>query len=153
MSRSSELSLLKTARMVIQHCSRSFYVLFITTLIPSVALSENICVDQYCLEARLALTTQEQEKGLQGVEHLADNEGMLFVFNPPRPVCMWMKDVPIDLEVGFFDENGRLMAVRQMKAQTENTHCAPSKAAWALEVNQGWFEKKRLTKGAKLKVN
>ena len=153
MSRSSELSLLKTARMVMQHYSRSFYVFFIVAFIPSIALSGSICVDHYCLEARLALTTQEQEKGLQGVEHLADNEGMLFVFNPPRPVCMWMKDVPIDLEVGFFDENGRLMAVRQMKAQTENTHCAPSKAAWALEVNQGWFEKKRLTKGAKLKVN
>lgn len=78
---------------------------------------------------------------------------MLFVFHPARQVCMWMKDVPIDLDVGFFNDKGQLIAVRHMKAQTENTHCSPRPIAWALEMKAGWFQKKRLTEGARLRLN
>ena len=64
---------------------------------------------------------------------------------------MWMKDVPIDLDVGFFDESGRLIAVRQMKAQTRNTHCSPQEIKWALEMPGGWYEKRKLREGAQLR--
>ena len=152
MSETSSKSVLKTARQITSRCSRSFCLSSLLILTVTAAHAQTIFVNQTPVSVTLAVTPQEQQKGLQGVNALDQNQGMLFVFNPARSICMWMKDVPIDLEVGFFDENGRLMAVRQMKAQTENTHCAPSKAAWALEVNPGWFEKKRLTKGAKLHI-
>ena len=73
-----------------------------------------------------------------------------------RRYCAWSirslcQAVPIDLDVGFFNEKGTLFAIRRMKAQTETNHCSYRQAAWALEVNAGWIEKNKLTEGAKLR--
>jgi uncharacterized membrane protein (UPF0127 family) len=35
---------------------------------------------------KLAQTEEQKEKGLQGVESLSDNEGMLFVFDEPEDI-------------------------------------------------------------------
>ena len=112
-----------------------------------------VYIYSYATNTDRAKSEAEQQRGLQGVEHLEKNQGMLFVFHPARQVCMWMKDVPIDLDVGFFNDKGQLIAVRHMKAQTENTHCSPRPIAWALEMKAGWFQKKRLTEGARLRLN
>ena len=98
---SSELPLLKTARIVFKHYSRSFCIGFLTILLPATAMSETIYVDDQPVNVQVAKSEAEQQRGLQGVEHLEKNQGMLFVFHPARQVCMWMKDVPIDLDVGF----------------------------------------------------
>lgn len=150
MSVSSVCSLLETARTVIWCYARSFLFFFALCIAASNVNGEILYVGDHRVTVRLALTSQEQQKGLQGVTSLDEDEGMLFIFNPPRPVCMWMKEVPIDLDVGFFDKNDKLMTVRHMKAQTQDTHCSPSPAKWALEVSHGWFQKKRITKGTRL---
>lgn len=150
---SSVLSLLKAARIVFKHYSRSFCIGFLTILLPATAMSETIYVDDQPVNVQVAKSEAEQQRGLQGVRHLEKNQGMLFVFHPARQVCMWMKDVPIDLDVGFFNDKGQLIAVRHMKAQTENTHCSPRPIAWALEMNAGWFQEKHLAEGAKLRLN
>ena len=36
----------------------------------------------------LAITKEEKEKGLMGVENLTENEGMLFVYDEPQTVGM-----------------------------------------------------------------
>lgn len=147
---SSVYSQLKTARSVTLRYTRSFSVVCLMLLSQPV-LAETLFVDQYQVEARIAITPEEQHKGLQGVRALGENEGMLFIFIQKQKVCMWMKDVPIDLDVGFFDENGRLIDVHQMKTQTRNTHCSPQEIKWALEMPGGWFEKRKLREGAQLR--
>lgn len=147
---SSVYSQLKTARSVTLRYARSFSVVCLMLLSQPV-LAETLFVDQYQVEARIAITPEEQHKGLQGVRALGENEGMLFIFIQKQKVCMWMKDVPIDLDVGFFDENGRLIDMHQMKAQTRNTHCSPQEIKWALEMPGGWFEKRKLREGAQLR--
>lgn len=142
----------KTARNVIQRYSRSFCLSALIAITPSVVFSQTIYIDEHAVSVQLALTEAQQQRGLQGVSSLASNEGMLFVFKPARPICMWMKDVPIDLDVGFFDEKGLLMSVHQMKAQTENTHCSQRPAAWALEMKGGWFKENKIRKEAKLNL-
>ena len=151
MSETSSKSVLKTARQITSRCSRSFCLSALLILAAAAAHAQTIFVNQTPVSVTLAVTPQEQQKGLQGVNALDQNQGMLFVFNPARSICMWMKDVPIDLDVGFFNEKGTLFAIRRMKAQTETNHCSYRQAAWALEVNAGWFEKNKLTEGAKLR--
>lgn len=48
-----------------------------------------------------ARTEEEKEKGLQGVTELPEDEGMLFYFDPPEDVSMWMKDTLIPLDIVF----------------------------------------------------
>ena len=47
----------------------------------------------------------EQALGLMYRADLADNRGMLFRFEPARPVQFWMKNVVIDLDMVFVNEN------------------------------------------------
>jgi hypothetical protein len=46
-------------------------------------------------------TPQEQAMGLMFRTSLAADRGMLFSFDPPRPVSFWMKNVKIPLDMVF----------------------------------------------------
>lgn len=56
------------------------------------------------LELEVARTPQQQAMGLMYREELPDDRGMLFPFNPPRPVSFWMKNVRIHLDMIFLLE-------------------------------------------------
>jgi len=79
-------------------------------------------------------------KGLGGRRApLANNEGMLFVFDPPVQVSFWMKETYIPLQIVFFDSEGRL--TRQYFMRTEfdpenpvKTYDAPGPSNVALEL-------------------
>ena len=87
---SSVYSQLKTARSVTLRYTRSFSVVCLMLFCQPV-LAETLFIDQYRVEARVAITPEEQHKGLQGVQALGENEGMLFIFIQKQKVCMWMK--------------------------------------------------------------
>ena len=53
----------------------------------------------------VARTPQEQSTGLMNRTELGTNQGMLFVFSPPRPVGFWMKNTLIPLDM-IFVSNG-----------------------------------------------
>lgn len=118
---STVYSLLKTARAVTLSYARSFSF-FSLCVLSSLSSAETLYIDNHQIEVEVATTEAQLQKGLQGRHFLKDNTGMLFVFNPSRTICMWMKDVPIDLDVAFFDEKAKLINIRHMKAQTQNTH-------------------------------
>lgn len=56
------------------------------------------------LELEVARTRQQQAMGLMYREELPDDRGMVFPFNPPRPVSFWMKNVRINLDMIFLFE-------------------------------------------------
>ena len=146
---STVYSLLKTARAVTLSYARSFSF-FSLCVLSSLSSAETLYIDNHQIEVEVATTEAQQQKGLRGRHFLKDNTGMLFVFNPSRTICMWMKDVPIDLDVAFFDEKAKLINIRHMKAQTQNTHCSIRPIRWALEMNSGWFNKNHISAGAQL---
>lgn len=58
----------------------------------------------------VAQTPQQQAIGLMARESLADDRGMLFPFEPARPVSFWMKNVLIPLDMVFVS-NGEIVAI------------------------------------------
>lgn len=83
----------------------------------------------------------EREKGLMNRTHLGENAGMMFVFETPKTYCFWMKNTLIPLSVGFIDAQGRLVQINHMQPRSLEHHCAKQPILYALEVNQGWFER------------
>ena len=121
-------------------------------LLPLVAQAEEIImIGDREIEVTIAETRQEQAKGLQGTTSLPDSKGMLFVFEPARKVCFWMKGTPIDLDVGFFDQNNRLIKVDFMQANMLDLHCSPTPISYALETSAGWFNRYKVSLGSQLK--
>ena len=104
------------------------------------------------LRAQVAVTETERTQGLTGVVPGAD-QGMIFVYPAPAKARFWMKDTPADLDIGFFDREGRLLQVRSMRAQdTEATESASDQVKFALEMRQGWFAEAGIREGARLEL-
>lgn len=86
-------------------------------------------------KVREAHTEEEKEKGLQGIKELPEDEGMLFYFNPPQEVAMWMKDTLIPLDIIFIDEDMEVISVAKGEPNNEEL-IIEEDVAYVLEVNQ-----------------
>lgn len=82
-----------------------------------------------------AHTDQEKEKGLQGVQQLPEDEGMLFYFDPPQEVAMWMKNTLIPLDIIFINEDMEVISVTKGEPNNEDL-IIEQDVAYVLEVNQ-----------------
>ena len=94
------------------------------------------------LDVRIADTDAERERGLMGVRHLPDDEGMAFVFDEPTSGWFWMKHTPIPLAIAFVGEDGRVLAITEMTpcgAESCPTYAPPAPSTMAVEANAGWF--------------
>jgi len=45
------------------------------------------------------------------------------------------------------DDSGKILNIEEMQPQTLNSHCAAGRAAYALEMNKGWFAQKNIKSG------
>lgn len=111
---------------------------------PTIAVSIGI----YRVEAEVAYTELTRERGLMSRTGMAPYHGMLFVFFDRKRQCMWMKNTLIPLAVAFLDEQGRIVNIEEMEAQTLNNHCSTGRIRYALEMNAGWFSQRGFTAGA-----
>jgi uncharacterized membrane protein (UPF0127 family) len=109
-----------------------------------VALSAGINL----IKAEVATTPAQREQGLMMREKIGANEGMVFVFEGPADVCMWMKNTPLPLSVAFIDGDGKIVNIEDMQPQTMESHCAKRLVRYALEMNLGWFKQKNVKPGA-----
>ncbi|MFJ2987706.1 DUF192 domain-containing protein [Collimonas sp. NPDC087041] len=101
----------------------------------------------HVIKAEVARSEADREQGLMFRKKMGANEGMVFVFDAPAGICMWMKNTLIPLSVAFIDKKGVILNVEEMKAQTLDSHCAAGAASYALEMNKGWFKEKNIKPG------
>lgn len=82
---------------------------------------------------------------------LADNVGMIFIYKTPQKMSYWMKNVPIPLSIGFIKADGTLAEIRFMLPNdTRAVFSSGSDIKFALEMNEGWFERHGVKAGAKI---
>ena len=91
----------------------------------------NIANKSYTVE--LAETAEDHELGLQDIEQLPKDKGMLFVFDEPQDVSFWMKDTYIPLDLAFLNED--LEVTQVFKGIPESEELMEGFAAYVLEVN------------------
>jgi uncharacterized membrane protein (UPF0127 family) len=103
------------------------------------------------ITVEIADTEPMRRRGLMGRASLAPDHGMLFVYPNERRLAFWMKDTPLDLDIGFFDAGGRLLNAETMQAyDTTRRHRSAGPARYALEMNAGWFARHGLGRGARI---
>ena len=83
---------------------------------------------------QVAKTEEEKRKGLQNVENLPIDEGMLFVWNDEDTREMWMIDTKIPLDQIAINDDDEVVMVYTAQPESENLIPFPN-AKYILEVN------------------
>jgi len=97
--------------------------------------------------AEVARTESERERGLMGRTRLGPTEGMIFVFDRDEHLEFWMKNTPLPLSIAFLSEEGKILEIRDMQPFDLRTIRSRFSARYALEMNQGAFQKLGITDG------
>jgi uncharacterized membrane protein (UPF0127 family) len=81
-------------------------------------------------------------------ENLPENQGMLFVYPYPLVLSFWMRNTLIPLDIAFIDHKGIIISIQQMQPfDDEKLYVSPLPVKYALEMNQGWFERNKVRVG------
>lgn len=111
----------------------------------------DLAAGMHRIRAEVADNMGARMQGLMNRPAMAQNSGMVFVFEEDATHCMWMKNTLIPLSVAFIDESGAIINIADMQPHSEQSHCARRPARYALEMNQGWFAQRGIKPGAKLR--
>lgn len=104
-------------------------------------------IKKHEIRAEVAGTEEDRRRGLMFRDRLAENSGMIFLYTRPETSAMWMKNTRIALAVAFIDVNGRILNIAEMEPYSEEAHASSGPAAYALEMNRGWFRRQGIKKG------
>lgn len=105
----------------------------------------------HLIDAQVAQTPGQRSTGLMWRKEMPAHEGMLFVFERPGVQCFWMKNTLLPLTAAFVADDGRIVNLADMQPLNEASHCSSEPVRYVLEVNQGWFAKRGIKAGDKLR--
>ena len=111
--------------------------------LPAIELKTGI----YRIQAELADTPKSREVGLMNRTSMPTNSGMLFVFEQKAGHCFWMNNTKIPLSIAFIADDGKIVNIDEMQAETTNNHCPTTTVRYALEMNKQWFSERVIVPG------
>ena len=101
-------------------------------------------------------TYEDRQRGLMNHPPLTSKQAMLFVFEEEDHRSFWMKNVPYDLDIAFFDSNKKIVSITtmfgtspMMKDDKLPSYPSNGPAQYALEAKAGTFN--AVLKSSKLK--
>ncbi len=99
----------------------------------------------------LAVTRQQQMRGLMFVRDLPATTGMLFVYERDGPRSMWMRNTYIPLDIAFARDDGSIVNIaRDTVPLSEESIAATEPAMYVLELNAGVTEALSIEPGSRL---
>jgi uncharacterized membrane protein (UPF0127 family) len=103
---------------------------------------------RYIFKTEIVQTEKDRMKGLSGRTKIGKDEAMLFHFQEPRIVSMWMKDTLIPLDMLFIAENGRIVKIHKHAVPLSITPISSEYPVIAvLEIKGGMADEYRLKEG------
>jgi uncharacterized membrane protein (UPF0127 family) len=89
-------------------------------------------------KVEVAKTDREKEQGLMFRESLAADAGMLFVYDKPQHVSMWMKNTLIPLDMLFIDSGRTVVRLARNTTPRSLASIPSGQIVWAvLEIRGG----------------
>ena len=115
--------------------------------LPTVPLTAGM----YIIQAEVAEAPEQQMTGMMFRREMGTNDGMLFVNGDAGVRCFWMHNTLLPLTIAFIADDGTIVNLADMAPRTDDSHCSAKPVRYALEMNQGWFTKRGIKAGFKLR--
>ncbi len=106
------------------------------------------------IKVEVVNTPESRAQGLSGRESLAENEGMLFVFDSPSDYSFWMKDMNFSIDMIWIDEDMKITYIKKNatpESYPEGFGPKEKTSKYVLEVFSGFSDKYNLTEGDLIK--
>lgn len=107
-------------------------------------------INQWEITVEIADTQETQEKGLMWRESMAEDHGMLFVYDRDSKKSFWMKNTKIPLSIAYIAADGTIREIYDMEPLSTRIVDSRYSVRYALEVNQGAFERHGIKTGDKI---
>ena len=118
----------------------------VTLLLPQALPVHSFKVCGRSLALEIASTRESRAVGLMHRTSVSEGTGMLFVYPREEPLRFWMKNVPMDIDIGFFDSKGALVAWQTLAGTQQGLADAQypiyesqAPARYAIELTRGFF--------------
>ena len=103
---------------------------------------------EFVFKTEIAITNRQRMMGLMFRKSMADDAAMLFSWQVPQPVSMWMKNTFISLDMIFIRQNGKVANIaRATTPQSLDTISSAGLVAAVLEVKAGTADRIGLKPG------
>ncbi len=115
-----------------------------------------VCFSEACIKAEIAETLSERTRGLMFREALAEDEGMLFVFQKEESRSFWMKNMHISLDIIWIDREFRIVHIEQAApcaSETCTLYKPNEPAQYVVEVKAGFVDKNNIHIGDMINIS
>ena len=122
-----------------------------------------IQLDDEIIQVYIADTDPRRMRGLmwETESFLADDKGMLFVFDEPGNRSMWMKNMQFHLDIIWFDQNGSVVSIQKnvppcitpvevMSCKSDGV--TADNAQYVLEMTSGYVDEHSITETSQLEI-
>lgn len=104
------------------------------------------------IKVELAITADEQQKGLSGRNNLKEDEGMLFVFKDSGNYSFWMKDMNFPIDMIWIGEDLKVIYIKknalpESYPESFGPEISDKNVKYVLEVVSGFSDKNNLKIG------
>ncbi|MFL6453968.1 MAG: DUF192 domain-containing protein [Nitrososphaeraceae archaeon] len=115
-------------------------------------MNTTISVKNTSIVTDLALTSDQQTKGLSGRENLSENQGMLFVSKTPGRYGFWMKSMKFPLDIFWLNTNRSVVYLKEnlqpcLTILNCPTYLPDTDSLYVLETMAGFAQRHNITKG------
>lgn len=107
------------------------------------------------INAEIADDDKERAIGLMNRTSLAENAGMIFIFDDEKHRSFWMKNTLMPLDMIFISANGAIVDITTMqpcKSLFCESYKSKQPAKYVLEVNAGFAEKHGVKVGDRVEL-
>ena len=115
--------------------------------LPTIAITAGMHV----IQAEVAQSSEQQMIGMMFRRQMPGNEGMIFVNADAGTRCFWMRNTLLPLTIAFIADDGSIVNLADMQPRSDASHCSAKPVRFALEMSQGWFAKRGIAPGFKLR--
>jgi uncharacterized membrane protein (UPF0127 family) len=107
---------------------------------------------RHAVAVEIARTDAQRARGLMDRASLADDAGMLFLFEETADHSFWMKNTLISLDMIFIDEEGRVVGiVERAEPRTLAPRSVGEPSRYVLEVVGGWARARGVRAGDRVR--